>query len=224
MATSDDPAIFITRGETECADCKESFGKNAWITLVGEGDQRQALCLACADLDHLVFLPRGNAALTRRAGKYSKLRAVVLQWSRSRQRYERQGTAVEEEALHKAEEECLADADLREKRAERQRERAAAHDEAFAARFSEAILKLYPSAPEEEAIRITRHACQRNSGRVGRSAAARELDSKIIQLAVRAYLRHRHTGYDELLMSGLPRDEARRRIAPDLDAAEAKWR
>ena len=33
-----------------------------------------ALCLACADLDHLEYLPRGNVALTRRAAKYSKLR------------------------------------------------------------------------------------------------------------------------------------------------------
>jgi hypothetical protein len=25
------------------------------------------LCLSCADLDHLIYLPRGDAALTRRA-------------------------------------------------------------------------------------------------------------------------------------------------------------
>jgi hypothetical protein len=39
-------------------------GRWAWISLAeGQG----ALCLACADLDHLLFLPAGNAALTRRA-------------------------------------------------------------------------------------------------------------------------------------------------------------
>jgi hypothetical protein len=65
----------------------------------GEG----ALCLACADLDHLWFLPSGDAALTRRAGKYSTLKAVVLKWSRARNRYERQGLLVEEAALHQAE-------------------------------------------------------------------------------------------------------------------------
>jgi hypothetical protein len=53
--------------------------------------QRGALCLVCADLDHLEFLPSGDAAVTRRASKYSGLKAVVLQWSRTRQRYERQG-------------------------------------------------------------------------------------------------------------------------------------
>jgi hypothetical protein len=34
------------------------------------------LCLACADLDHLVFLPAGDAALTRRA----KPQAVCRRW------------------------------------------------------------------------------------------------------------------------------------------------
>jgi hypothetical protein len=34
-------------------------GRWAWISLAeGQG----ALCLACADLDHLLFLPAGNAA------------------------------------------------------------------------------------------------------------------------------------------------------------------
>ena len=40
-----------------------------------------ALCLTCADLDHLAFLPPGDAALTRRARKYSTLAAVVLKWA-----------------------------------------------------------------------------------------------------------------------------------------------
>ena len=51
--------------------------------------------------DHLVFLARGDVALTRRAGKYSTLRAVVLRFSRSRKRYERQGILVEEGGIRK---------------------------------------------------------------------------------------------------------------------------
>jgi hypothetical protein len=35
------------------------------------------LCLACADLDHLEYSPRGDAALTRRAGADSTLQARV---------------------------------------------------------------------------------------------------------------------------------------------------
>ena len=71
---------------------------------------RGALCLTCADLDHLPFLPSGDAALTRRARKYSTLAAVVLKWSRGRTLYERQGALVEEQALQRAEAECLNDA------------------------------------------------------------------------------------------------------------------
>ncbi len=56
------------------------------------------LCLGCADLDHLVFLAAGNPVLTRRAKKPSGLSAVVVRFSRSRRRYERQGILVEEQA------------------------------------------------------------------------------------------------------------------------------
>lgn len=57
------------------------------------------LCLRCARLDHLVFLPSGDAGLTRRARKASATSAVVVRFSRSRKRYERQGLLVEPAAL-----------------------------------------------------------------------------------------------------------------------------
>ena len=44
-------------------------------------EEQKTLCLDCADLGSLEFLPSGNTALTRRATKYSGLRAVVLRWS-----------------------------------------------------------------------------------------------------------------------------------------------
>lgn len=65
------------------------------------------LCLACADLDHLVFLAAGDAALTRRAKRASRLSAVVVRFSPARRRYERQGILVKEEALEQAEREGL---------------------------------------------------------------------------------------------------------------------
>ena len=49
------------------------------------------VCLSCAGMDHLVFLPWGDAGLTRRARRASELSAVVVRFSRSRKRYERQG-------------------------------------------------------------------------------------------------------------------------------------
>src|ERR1700675_2446161 len=78
-----------------------------------------ALCLDCADLGHLVFLPSGDAALTRRAKKASRLSAVVVRWSRSRKRYERQGILAEPEAIERAEIECLSDDEVRARRRER---------------------------------------------------------------------------------------------------------
>jgi hypothetical protein len=89
------------------------------------------LCLSCADMDHLVFQWSGDAALTRRARKHSGLSAVVVRFSRARKRYERQGVLVEQEALERAEAECLADEELRARRREREAERRAGEDVEF---------------------------------------------------------------------------------------------
>ena len=59
-------------------------------------------CLACAGLGSLVFLPAGDAALTRRAKAGSELHALVMRFSRTRKRYERQGILVLPEALENA--------------------------------------------------------------------------------------------------------------------------
>jgi hypothetical protein len=69
------PKVFITSRESVCDECGEELGCKAWIMLASD---RGALCLACADLDHLVFLPAGDTAVTRRARKHSALFAVVL--------------------------------------------------------------------------------------------------------------------------------------------------
>ena len=94
--------VFISNRDSTCDECREDLGRKAWITLVRDVG---ALCLSCADLDHLIFLPSGDAALTRRARKHSLLSGVVLKWSRARKRYERQGLLVEERALELAEDE-----------------------------------------------------------------------------------------------------------------------
>jgi hypothetical protein len=54
-------------------------------------------------MDHLVFLPAGDAGLTRRAHRTSELSAVVVRFNHSRKRYERQGLLVESAALAHAE-------------------------------------------------------------------------------------------------------------------------
>jgi hypothetical protein len=89
------------------------------------------LCLSCADLDQSVFLPAGDAALTRRAKKASGLTAVVVRFSRSGRRYERQGILVEEDALAQAEASCLADQEPRERRRLHQVEHRSVEDDSF---------------------------------------------------------------------------------------------
>ena len=55
--------VFIVNHELKCDECGEDLGHNAWIVLKKE---KGAVCLICADFDHLVFLPSGDTALTRR--------------------------------------------------------------------------------------------------------------------------------------------------------------
>ena len=172
-----DLTVFITTGESTCAECGEDLGRHAWITLTRD---KGALCLACADLDHLIFLPAGDAALTRRARKYSALAAVVLRWSRARKRYERQGLLVEAEALEKAEQECLADSEARTRRREREAERRAELDRHYVERFAERVRQLFPGCPAGRELVIAEHSCLKYSGRVGRSAAAKSLDESAI--------------------------------------------
>jgi hypothetical protein len=114
---SRDLRVFISTRDSRCDECGEDLGRRAWIFLAGD---RGALCLTCADLDHLVFLPSGDAALTRRARKHSNLAGVVLKWSTARKQYERQGLLVEEQALENAEKACLNDAEARARRRERE--------------------------------------------------------------------------------------------------------
>ena len=185
--------------------------------------ERGALCLACADLAHLEFLPRGDAALTRRATKYSPLKAVVLQWSRARKQYERQGVLVESDAIARAEAECLSDAAQRERQRERRHSREAEIDREYVREFATRIRQQYPGCPAREAEHIAEHACRKYSGRVGRSAAAKEFAPEAIRLAVTAAVRHRFTRYDELLMRGLERHEARALVAPAVEEKLARW-
>jgi hypothetical protein len=199
-----------------CAECQETDG-----LLIMDNDQ--PLCLTCADMDHLVFLPAGDAALTRRAKKGSRLSAVVVRWSKTRKRYERQGLLVEESALDEAEQQCLADEDARMRRRERDRERRADQDLDLQARFAEQITRLFPGCPEERAAAIAAHAAVRGSGRVGRSAAGRNLDANAVRLAVVASVRHLDTDYDELLMSGVARADAREQIKPAIDGVLTAW-
>ncbi|MGW0839955.1 DUF2293 domain-containing protein [Streptomyces sp. NPDC002787] len=201
-----------------CAECRS--GPVALLVLE-EGAPR---CLDCADLGHLVFLPRGDTALTRRAREESSLSAVVVRFNRRRSRHERQGVLVEETALARAEERCLADAEARRRRRVRDARRRAAEDVRFTDAFATEIRRLFPGCPDERAREIAAHASVRGSGRVGRSAAGRALSEMAVTSAVIASVRHVDTPYDQLLMSGVPRHQARRRIAGVVETTLREWR
>jgi hypothetical protein len=186
-------------------------------------EKGQPLCLTCADLDQLVFLPAGDAALSRRARKHSSLAVVVVRFSRARKRYERQGLLVTEEALAKAEDECAADAPARAAARALAAVAREEEDREFVAALAQAILHRYPGCPTDAARRIAEHAGLRSSGRVGRSVAGRALDATAVDLAVIAHIHHAHTNYDELLMRGTARLDARALIREKIDGVLAKW-
>ena len=213
--------VFISgRAESKCDECGEELESHAWITL---NRKKGALCLSCGDLDELVFLPSGDAALTRRAKKHSSLAAVVLKFSRARKRYERQGLLVEENALQQAEAECLADSDVRARRSERERERRAEVDRGYVYRFAKRIRKLFPGCPAAREFEIGEHACRKYSGRVGRSAAAKSFDQEAVRLAVIAHIRHRETNYDSLLGTGWDRHDARHEVRERVEEVLRCW-
>jgi len=221
MDTPDPIKVFISNRESKCDDCGEELGRKAWITLERE---KGALCLSCADLDELVFLPTGDAALTRRARKHSALSAVVLKFSRARRRYERQGLLVEESALQQAETECLADIEIRARRAERERIRREDFDQQYIQAFANRVRELFPHSPKGREQEIAEHACRKYSGRVGRSAAAKSFDEEAVRLAVLAHIRHRETDYDQLLGKGWPRHESRSHVRALVDQISDSWK
>lgn len=200
--------------------CTSCGGTGDLLFMEGPGP----LCLDCADLGHLEYLPSGDATLTRRAKKASRLSAVVVRWSRARKRYERQGILAEAEAIERAEQECLSDAEVRARRREREQARRSDEDVRFQAEFADAIRELFPGCPASRAEAIARHAVTRGSSRIGRSAAGRALDPDAIHLAVAASVRHRDTDYDELLMSGIDRETARYQVRDRVEDVLSGWR
>jgi hypothetical protein len=217
-----DLVVFILRRiSSTCGECGRELHRGDLIRLQGE---KGALCLDCADLDHLEFLPRGDAAITRRSTKYSTLWAVVVEWSRSRKRYERQGVLAEPEAIERALAESEADSEERARRREREAVRRESLDRKYVAEFAQAIREQFPGIPSGADIKIAEHACLKHSGRVGRSAAAKSFEPDAVFLAVRAHVRHAYTDYDELLFKYDDRHRAREKVREKIEAVLDEWR
>lgn len=75
--------------------CHRCGGTGGWLLMEGPGPA----CLRCVGMDDLEFVPSGDALLTRRLKAKSTRGAVVVRFSRSRKRHERQGILVEPQVL-----------------------------------------------------------------------------------------------------------------------------
>ena len=214
--------VWITHKSGEhCTGCGAELFRGNFVQITRDEGIR---CMACAGLADLVYLPAGDPALTRRALAFSRLSAIVVKFSRHRKRSERQGLLVAEAAIETAKQACERDAARRGQARERRRVKDEAADREYVARFAEKILDLYPACPRADANTIARHACEKHSGRVGRSAAAKQFDARAITLAVQAYIRHQYTDYETLLAEGVEPFEARPMVADRIKEVLCQWR
>jgi hypothetical protein len=111
--------------------------------------------------------------------------------------------------LEKADKECLADKEVRERRRERDAKQREEMDIQYLANFAQRVRQLFPSCPPGREVAIAEHACMKYSDRVGRSAAAKSIEENAIRLAVIAHVRHVETPYDRLLAEGQDRRTVR---------------
>ena len=77
-------------------------------------------------------------------------------------------------------------------------------------------------SPEVE-YKIANHACQKYSGRVGRTETAKNFDKEMIEIAVIAHIRHSYTDYDDLLMKGYERWDAREAVRKEINKMLENW-
>jgi hypothetical protein len=85
--------------------CHRCGGTGALLVMEDPGPA----CLRCVGMDDLEFVQSGDALLTRRLKAKSARGAVVVRFSRSRKRYERQGILVEPQILAEVQEQLAKD-------------------------------------------------------------------------------------------------------------------
>ena len=130
---------------------------------------------------------------------------------------------TENEAIDRAELECEQDASQRERRRELAAIRRSELDEEYIIRFAARIREIFPYCPRGRENRIAEYACRKYSGRVGRSAAAKEFDEQAVRLAVTAHIRHTETKYDTLLLKMYDRFDAREIVYDDVRKVLHLW-
>ena len=92
------PELVVIEPLNDTWTCHRCGGTGEFLVMENPGPA----CLRCVGLDDLEFLPAGNTLLTRRAKAGSARHAVVVRFSKTRGRYERQGLLIEPAALAQA--------------------------------------------------------------------------------------------------------------------------
>jgi hypothetical protein len=95
------PELVVIQPLNDAWKCHRCGGTGDLLMMENPGPA----CLRCVGLDDLAFLAAGDALLTRRVKAKSARFAVVVRFSKSRGRYERQGLLVEPQALTEAQRE-----------------------------------------------------------------------------------------------------------------------
>jgi hypothetical protein len=215
--------IFLTKREKLiCRRCYNTVPKGHMF--VAETEKSKGTCFKCSVYRHYTLLPSGNAAMTRRSKKHSARCGVVQEWNQRRKRYERKGQYVEANAIVLAKSECEADQAKRDAKNAKAAIKREIDDKAYIKEFAKAIRLRYPNCPTNRETAIATHACEKHSGRVGRTASAKEFDPKMIDLAVEAHIRHSETNYDNEFGKGKRKKEIRSDLKFEIKAKMSQWK
>ncbi|TYP75230.1 DUF2293 domain-containing protein [Aquimarina intermedia] len=215
--------IFLTKKEKlKCSVCGKRIPKGK--SFVAESENHKGSCFTCSPFVGYVFLPSGDAALTRRSKKHSDRCAVVLEWNVRRKRFQRTGQLVQEMAIKIAEKECAQDAAIRAEKNKKAAIVREQQDRIYVAAFAKAIRARYPVCPSQREVAIAQHACEKYSGRVGRTADAKQFDAKMIDLAVEAHIRHTETNYEAQFGRGKGKKQIRSEVKTDIQQVLRQWR
>ena len=222
MATSNHTIYTNKKEKLTCPKCKKHIEKESFV--VFENENSKGICFKCSPFATYLFLPPGDAAMTRRSKKHSEYCGVVFERNQRRRRLERRGQYIEAFALSKARSECDLDKNKRaltNQKASVVREK---QDKIYIEEFAKVIRVHYPNCPPNREVEIASHACEKYSGRVGRSASAKEFDKQKVDLAVEAHIRHKETNYDTQFNKGKKKREIRSGVKFDIVRVMNSWR
>lgn len=214
------PTVLVATVADRCGTCQASIRAGELARVVTSSILE---CVRCAGIEAMEVLPSGDVAMTRRTQTLSGRLAALIAWSPKSNRWERRGTLAEPEAIREARRQCAEDAGARERAREVAAARREGEQQAYLVAFRAAVLTLFPGCPRAEAAEIAAHACEKYSGRVGRTARAKALDDEMVRLAVIAHVRHLHTSYDETIDRTRDKRRARLAIRPDVRAVLVAW-